>query len=128
MRATLTRTYRGSDNTLGQLDFGDQSIFTLELPWVNNQVGVSCIPDGIYPVTKHVSPKFGRCYWIHNVIGRSEILIHPANYTRQLRGCIATGTEQGYLDQDDEIDNIHSKNALKLLLAFDLTELEIKSI
>ena len=46
-----------------------------------------------------VSPKFGPCYHVQEVNGRTDILIHPANlmgdtqrgFASQLLGCIALG-------------------------------------
>jgi hypothetical protein len=65
-------------------------MYTIELPWKNNQAGVSCIPEGKYDLVKRWSPKFGSHLQILNVPGRELILIHPANDALlELRGCIA---------------------------------------
>lgn len=125
MKATLTRTYK-IENTLGQLEVGNLVLFTLELPDKNNKVGASCIPTGTYKVVRHDSPKFGACFWIKDVPGRSEILIHPANFTRQLRGCISVGMDQKDIDNDGIIDNTRSKLAMSKLLDYDITEIEIR--
>lgn len=133
MKAKLTRTYQGS-NTLGQIEVFNEddevieTLYTLELPWKGNKRRVSCIPIGVYTVKKHNSPKFGSCFWIQNVPNRSEILIHPANYTRQLLGCIAVGLDHADINRDGELDTTSSKLAMKELLNHDITELEIIEI
>lgn len=70
-----------------------------ELPWRDNKRASSCIPIGRYEVTWSYSNRFGYCYRVLNVPGRSHILIHPANYLglasegfrQELQGCIALG-------------------------------------
>jgi hypothetical protein len=85
---------------------------TLELPFISNKAnqskGVSCIPQGIYRVIKDNDGKHQ--WWklthklneyvntwedIHREIGRSAIEIHPANWLKDLQGCIALGTTTG---------------------------------
>ena len=71
---------------------------TLELPWLDNQKRISCIPEGEYDVIKHVSPKFGECFWVLNVPDRSEILLHdkvnfvgsknPRTQKSDILGCV----------------------------------------
>lgn len=128
----VTRTLQGS-NTLGQIDViadGEiiETYFTLELPWKNNERRISCIPAGVYPIKKHDSPKFGRVFWIQDVPNRSEILIHPANYTRQLLGCIAVGMDHKDIDKDGELDTGQSRDAMDALLKHDVNEIEIIEI
>ena len=134
MKALLTRIFKDEKQTLGQLDVGDLSVFTLELPDLNNdgivgnEVRKSCIPDGTYRVTRHSSPKFGRCFWIRDVPGRSAILIHPGNYHHHTLGCILVGMDQKDLNSDGLIDNVSSKKAMDLLLNYDISEIEIKTV
>lgn len=133
MKLLLTRTYKGS-NTLGQIDVisdhGEvvETYYTLELPDKNNERRVSCIPKGIYKLKKHVSPKFGKCFWLQDVPNRSEILIHPANYTRQLLGCIAVGMDHKDINKDGELDVTSSRKAMAELLKFNIEEIEIIEI
>ncbi len=64
--------------------------YTIELPWLNNQRQISCIPEGSYELVKRYSPKFGWHLHLQGVKGRDMILIHPANNAIiELRGCIA---------------------------------------
>lgn len=134
MKAKLYRIFKDEKQTLGELQVGGASFFTLELPDLNNdgikdnEVRESCIPDGIYPVHKHSSPKFGRTFWIKEVPGRSAILIHPGNYYYHTLGCILVGTDQRDLNKDGLIDNVSSKKAMRALLEFDITEIEIVTI
>lgn len=65
---------------------------TLELPWHDNQSGVSCVPPGTYSLVWERSPRLKRhTLRLQGVPDRSGILIHPANHTYELRGCIALG-------------------------------------
>ena len=48
MDIRLTRTTLTSTLTLGTLQVGDQSFFTIEQPWANNVPQHSCIPPGTY--------------------------------------------------------------------------------
>lgn len=96
---TLTRNDTSVEGTFGLLESEALRMSTGELPWKNNRINVSCIPTGHYLCKPHVSPKFGKCFWLQDVPGRTEILIHPANwmgdteegYKSDLAGCIAIG-------------------------------------
>jgi hypothetical protein len=63
---------------------------SIELRWANNERNISCVPEGVYPVSIIQHPKFGECLLIDKVKGRSGILMHVANDARkELRGCVA---------------------------------------
>ncbi len=65
---------------------------TVELPWRNNERGISRIPAGIFEATAITTfTKKKYAIWITEVVGRSEILIEVANYASELRGCIGAG-------------------------------------
>lgn len=89
---------------------------TLELPWRDNKRRVSCIPAGTYRAVRHISPKFGQSLHILDVPGRSEILIHPANYVHQLLGCIAVGQDARDLNGDGQEDITNSRATMAKLL------------
>ncbi len=133
MKILLTRTMQGS-NTLGQVDILNNkgeviaTYYSLELPWKDNERRVSCIPVGTYKLKKHNSGKFGRTFWVQDVPNRSEILIHPANYTRELLGCIAVGMDHKDIDGDGELDAIRSKKAMGEILKYNIDEIEIIEI
>ena len=90
MQLELNRTYY-SKGTNGMLSCeGRPLCHTIELPWMNNLAGLSCIPEGKYAVVKRYSPHLQWHLWIKDVPGREYILIHPANDAiKELRGCIA---------------------------------------
>lgn len=89
---------------------------TVELPWKDNQRRISCIPPGTYTAVKHHSPKFGPCLWLQDVPGRSEILIHPANFWHDLLGCIAPGEEHLHIDKDGSLDVNKSRVTMQRIL------------
>ncbi len=90
MELELIRTYY-PEGTNGKILYeGRLMMYSIELPWKENQTGVSCIPEGRYELVKRWSPKFLRHLQVMNVPGREYILIHPANEALQeLKGCIA---------------------------------------
>lgn len=92
MHLTIHRTYH-TEGTNGLLTMGANSeplCYTIELPWRNNEVNRSCIPEGTYVLRRRYSKKFRWHIEIKDVPGRSYILIHPANHAaRELKGCIA---------------------------------------
>ena len=105
------------DCTLGRLSYGEFQCFTLELPWLGNQTNISCIPAaGDYQGEKYTSHANGNCIAIINVIDRTHIQIHSANYTRQIKGCIAVGESIKFLDRDTIPDVTNSKKTLSDLL------------
>jgi hypothetical protein len=97
---TIKRGESTDHGTFGELvsDAGFRCL-TGELPDRNNEAAHSCIPKGQYMCKWAHSPKYGMCYHVTGVHGRSDILIHPANlmgdvqrgFVSQLLGCIALG-------------------------------------
>lgn len=103
------------DCTVGILDAGDFRLCTIELPWINNEKLVSCIPKGTYICkNNHKSPSQGSCISITSVVNRSDILIHVANFTSDLLGCIGVGDSIRDLNSKPMVTN--SKTSLKLLM------------
>jgi len=77
------------------------SCHSLERPWKNNRVNVSCVPAGVYIVRSEYSPKFERdCYELQNVPGRTEIKFHPFSRIIKSLGCIGLGLRVEYLPND----------------------------
>lgn len=112
----INRWYH-KDCTLGRLYVGGFQCFTLELPWLENQRSISCIPRGTYKAFKRQSPKNGAVIEFENVPQRSNIQIHAGNYTRQIEGCILVGSSIAFLDSDTIPDVANSKATLDKLLA-----------
>lgn len=107
---TITRVTYADKSTAGVLSVTKDDGYawtckTLELPDKANQQKISCIPKGTYEVVYSMSPSFKKfTYEIKNVPGRAGIRIHPANFTRQLLGCIALGKQHIDIDKDGTID------------------------
>lgn len=105
MKIELTRTLHTTEATLGQIELGGWTFYTIELPWRSNEKGKSCVPAGEYKLVPYNSPRHGATYCLHNprlnvygpgVIpagGRSYCEIHPANWASELNGCIALGMQ-----------------------------------
>jgi hypothetical protein len=91
MELELFRTY-DPEGTNGELKLVVCN--TIELPWLQNQRNVSCVPEGRYELRKRFIKKFGLHLLVVDVPDRSWILIHPANDAKtQLKGCIAPVTQ-----------------------------------
>jgi len=98
----LTRGRSDGEGTFGGLTLPDGwSCVTVELPWVDNKRGVSCIPAGTYSMHMRESGVVGRTtkwrykygWHIEDVPGRSLIMIHVANSIYDLDGCIGLGRD-----------------------------------
>lgn len=100
MNALLLKRLRTSDQgTFGELYMDDTRLcVTCELPWKNNQHGVSCIPTGQYHYIPHNSPKHPDTWEIAAVPNRSAILIHEGNTIADTDGCILVGDRFGMID------------------------------
>lgn len=105
---------------------------TLELPWLDNQPGKSCIPENKYKVIKreaHDSVKFNYNHFeILDVPQRTYILIHAANYFYQLQGCIAIGFNFLDINGDGWLDVTHSRLMIRKLNKILPTEFDLQII
>ena len=132
MKAILKRVIQEDKYILGVLEVRDgdklEAVFTtIERPWLENERRVSAIPLGTYQLEKRTSEKFPYVhYWVKNVPNRDFILIHRANYVRELQGCIGVGLGFSDIDNDDLIDITSSKAALDSLITYNLESLEIR--
>lgn len=87
---TLERQYFSKGTNGNFLVNGSYLCQAIELPWKENQRGISCIPEGVYELTKRYSGKFGKHLLVNDVPGRDLILIHCFNEAlKESRGCIA---------------------------------------
>jgi hypothetical protein len=99
----LVRFNTSDQGTFGKLITENFECFTVEPPWRDNAIGLSCIPVGDYNVSMSISRKFGKVYHIHNVPGRSSVLIHTGNlagdvtkgFLTHSHGCILPGEKLG---------------------------------
>lgn len=111
----VSRIYQ-DDLTLGIMNFKDFRCFTLELPDLDNKSNVSCIPEGTYLASKHMSPTKGHCVSIKNVPMRSNILIHVGNFTSDIQGCILVGDSARDINGDGKYDVTNSRNTFNALM------------
>lgn len=94
MELILLREYFNSGTNGALYREGIRLCYTIELPWMDNQVGCSCIPEGRYALRKRFSERKKWHLEVLEVPGRSMILIHPANNAmKELQGCIAPVTD-----------------------------------
>lgn len=93
--------------TYSTLEFkGDEICKFVERPNKNNQPSVSCVPEGVYTIKPHQSPKFGYCYILTaDTLGvgidrglRTHILIHKGNTPSDVQGCLVPGVEFGFVN------------------------------
>ncbi|TDE01136.1 DUF5675 family protein [Flavobacterium hiemivividum] len=128
MLLVLNRTYF-PDGTQGILEWnGTLVCYTIELPWLENQRRISCVPEGEYVLQRRHSPKFKWHLHLLHVPARDLILIHPANDAKtELLGCIAPVTKHIGIGK-----GIYSRLAMEKLrdLVFPLlaSNLEVKII
>ncbi len=122
--------YRDSDNgtqTTGHgevVSDGDSeskpkfTFFTLELPWKDNQRGVSCIPAGKYMIRKR-NP-YGNFPYVHfdilNTTPREGVKIHAGNYYTSIRGCQLVGNALIDINGDGQLDVTNSKATLQKIV------------
>lgn len=101
---TLIRVAYTLDGTFGVL-ISDEIPFvvTLEDPWLENTINISCIPEGSYRCIRVNSPKFGNTFEVTNVQNRTHILFHKGNTEEDTLGCILVGEKYGTLSNKPAI-------------------------
>lgn len=123
MRVIIQREPSTDEGTFGLLTLeSGWACHTLEPPWRDNLPRISSIPAGVYRAVDHVSPRFGRTYWLKDVPDRSEVLIHAGNVAGDTKkglasdsaGCILVGNKRGLLLRQAAV--LDSKSALNELL------------
>lgn len=104
MELEIVRTTLSSElPQVGMLMFdGVPECITLELPYLGNKKGVSCIPPGRY-LCKKVKDrttgggmKIPLTFEVTDVPGRTGILFHKGNTTADTRGCVLIGKYINY--------------------------------
>jgi hypothetical protein len=102
-------------STLGKLFINGESFCdTLELPYINNERSISCIPAGRYKVRLRTARESATRDYLHllvqDVPDRKWILIHIGNYPSQTKGCILVGNGR----KQDVVEN--SRLAMDLIV------------
>jgi hypothetical protein len=128
-KLVISRTYEELETLSHAIIFnGQDKLFefkTIELPLFTvplrlNTVCTNCIPEGTYEVTKIYSPTKGQCFQVHNVPGRTAILIHKGNFATgkkvDTQGCILVGDKVEDINSDGNVDVIHSTETMNKLL------------
>src|ERR1035437_6345702 len=129
MDAILSRKYnetgsQGAFYGLDEISLVYQCV-TIELPRFVvpmrlNSPMIDCIPSGVYPVEKTISPINGLCFLIKNVPGRTKVEMHIGNFAAEKKvdteGCILPGTRFEDLNGDGNIDVAESTVAFNKLL------------
>lgn len=99
---TLTRYGYTPMGTFGllKIEGTDFQAYTCERPWQNNERGVSCIPEGVYPIVPCIhhpgQPDAYPAYLLQKTDPRAEIEIHVGNTMDDVQGCILLGSELGF--------------------------------
>ena len=108
MNLKIQRYLQNPTVTLGNFyrEDGTKICKTLELPWLNNQHGISCIPAAPYTVELTDHPIHGWVFQVMNVPDRDDILLHIGNFPKDTHGCILLGLRVG--DDGHSIENSSS--------------------
>lgn len=139
LKAEIRRFKSTDEGTRGYFEIQREDsilvVSVLELPWRNNERNYSCIPTGTYKCVACNSEKFGKCYMIQDVPGRSGILIHSGNWAGDVRkgyktdseGCPVIGLGVGTLD--NQLAVLQSRKAKDMVFRFtEGADLELKVI
>lgn len=96
----------------------DFQCFFLELPDLNNQQYISCIPEGQYEAFKRFSPsKQKEVIQYEDVPNRTYIQIHEGNFTSQILGCQLPGDGVKWLNADGIPDVTNSGDTMGELMS-----------
>lgn len=132
----LNRDVSTRSLTLGRLHVAELTVFTIERPWIplegspGGTKGVSCVPVGRYKLFRHdseahphtwalVNPRLNVYHWDTDVpdgqrgTARTLVLLHPANWAAELRGCIAPGLER---EEDRVLSSVLAMHAIQAKL------------
>lgn len=118
------------DCTISRVGCGVFQFFMLELPWRDNQVDISCIPEGTYKIKKRFSPSRGyEVLEYQDVPDRTYIQIHPGNFRHQILGCQLPGNGVRWIDGDSIPDVTNSAETFHKLMKIlpDVSEVVIRS-
>ena len=153
MNLELVRDFQSPSCTLGVLTVMGRRWHSLERPWVpsdngglSGKKGVSCVAPGVYKLNRHSSESFPNVWALINPAldvyhwdfevpkdrrgkARTTVLIHPANFVSELRGCIALGKERKRLNNNwcvlrsrDALNELRSAIGGTLTITLTITE------
>jgi cell division protein YceG involved in septum cleavage len=123
MKSVISRSYNKNE-TLGtwMIMEGEKPLFSckaIELPDNGNQKYFSCIPEGMYWMTKIQRLNGDNAFLLSDVPGRSEILVHKGNYAAgkkvDTEGCILPGAYFVDLNNDGNLDVAESTKTMEKL-------------
>lgn len=131
--ATIERVYLPTESLGSWYWQGKLLVKTMELPWKYNAHNISCIPEGIYVVTKEApipqddlttdidetGGRKPRPYWhfrFHDIPHREGVLVHKITYVKDLLGCVGVGLSFKDFNKDGVPDMDSSTAALQLLV------------
>jgi len=135
MNITITRKKSMPNGTAGELFVTNQigetfSCNTLELPWLDNEPGVSCILADTYDASIWHSEHLD-CFVLRlgDKHGRQDCLIHCGNFAgevsagleTQVHGCTLVGDRYGELANDEGVSQmaiLGSRETLARLIEF----------
>ena len=108
-------------STIGNLYLdGEWLCDTLELPYIDNQRSISCIPAGHYKVRLRYPRESATRDYLHllveDVPNRDYILFHIGNSAKDTRGCVLVGigTEQDFVKNSTLAMGLLMKEILNL--------------
>ncbi len=89
-------------------------IWILERPWLDNKRNISCIPEGTYQIAPDQEGRFTGYQELQDVPGRSEIIIHAANYVHEVQGCLAPNMSIE-ISGDAQVRGVDPRKALDMV-------------
>jgi len=98
---------------------GNAFCYAIEQNWKNNQPFITCVPDGEYLLNMFESKKYGSTFAVVNrelnvfenatdrdaPNDRYACLLHKANWSHELQGCIAFGQDIRCGKKSDKFSN-----------------------
>ena len=115
MDAKLVRYESARHGTFGVITCGDLELETVEKAWIDNKPFVSCVPAGKYKLVPFHSDKHGDVLCLvgngvtkyqEEASKRYSCLIHVANWSKQVQGCIGLGDDRN----NDMVTNSRTAN------------------
>ena len=102
------------DRTTGTAILPDGSEYpTLELPWRNNEVSISCIPAGFYRFARDTHGRF-QWFRILFVPGRTDIEMHLGTKPSHSQGCILMTKECLMVMKTTFFDDVREQYVLEI--------------